>query len=314
MDDPRIGLIKELNLNSCRVVQTDSPVVLLCGGRVETKSSADASDPPIQSLRHAISLEFSKFELFRPEEITTWQNDAVFRNLVDFETELAAICSLVVIILESAGSIAELGAFSQLEELRNKLVVIKSSFFSEKDYKDSFINLGILRYIQEKNRDGIKVYPWDIGNPEAIEKEIIQDALKGIEDSLLIIPDTQVLKIDREAHATTVVCELIRIFVALKRNEILNYVRTLGFTMDDKKLRRKLFLLENFQLVKVVEYDGTDYYCRTESTYHKLRLSTAGSRKLEDVKIILDCNAYYERTNDRHRLGAIKRFKKENSQ
>ncbi len=310
MKDPRDVIQDDLTLSSCRIVNTDSPVVLLCGGLVKIKGHPDDIDPPTKSLRHAITLKCPKFELFRPEEITTWQEDATFKNLVDFETELAAICSLIVIILESPGSIAELGAFSQLNELRAKLVVIRSSYFSEGDNKNSFINLGILRHLKESNQKSVKTFPWNIKKPETIEEETIEDVITGIGDRLAEIRDTETLNAKKESHATTLICELIRIFIALKQVEIIKYAKIFGFDMKKESVKRKLFLLENFNIIKAVEYDGAKYYCRTQYKYNKLRLGAAEGKRLEDVNIILDCQAYYENTKDRHRLGAIKHFKK----
>jgi hypothetical protein len=310
MKDPRESMLTDLDVSSCRVVHTDSPIVLLCGGLVTTKERHDDPDPKIESLRHAITQTYPAFEVFRPEEITTWHEDAVFKNLVDFETELAAICSLVVIILESSGSIAELGAFSQLDELREKLLVIESSDFNEGKNRDSFINLGILRYLKETNKESVKIFPWNVESPHEIDKETIVDVVNGISDSLAKIKETQLLKITKESHATTLVCELIRIFVALKNIEIVKYASILGFELSADQVHKKLFLLENFQLVNSVEYDGAKYYLRTKSKYNKLRLSSAVGERLEDVKVIIDCMAYY----DRHRLGAIKHFNREKAQ
>ncbi len=307
-------MLANLNVSSCRVEHTDSPVVLLCGGLVKIKERVDDPEPRTHSLRHAITKEHPDFELFCPEAITSWQEDAVFKNLVDFETELAAICSLVVVILESPGSIAELGAFSQLNELRDKLLVIKSADFSEGENKSSFINLGILRYLKETNSRSVKIFPWDIKKPHEIDKNTIVDTINGIGESLAEIPETEVLKIEKESHATTVVCDLIRIFVALKKIEIVKYVSILGFELNKEQVHRKLFLLERFKLIKSVEYGGATYYCRTKDQYNKLRLSSVGEKRLEDVQITLDCMAYYGVSKDRHRLGAIKRFKDECSQ
>jgi len=210
--------------------------------------------------------------------------------------------------LESPGSIAELGAFSQLNELRDKLVVIKSSAFSEGDNRNSFISLGILRHLKETNNRSVKIFPWDISRPHEINEDTILDSISGIGDSLSEIKETQVLKITKESHATTLVCDLIRIFVALKNIEIVKYASTLGFELTTEQVHRKLFLLEKFQLISAVEYDGATYYCRTKNKYNKLRLSSATGKRLEDVNITLDCMAYYEESKDRHRLGAIKHF------
>jgi len=315
MEDPRQVMLANLNVSSCRVEHTDSPVVLLCGGPVKIKERPGDPDPEVKSLRHAITKIPTEFELYRPEEITTWHEDATFKNLVDFETELAAICSLVVVILESPGSIAELGAFSQLNELRDKLLVIESAEFTEGENKSSFINFGILRYLKEtKSRGDIKIFPWDIKKPHEIDENTIADAIDSIGESLAEINRTEVLKIEKESHATTLVCDLIRIFVALKKIEILKYVSILGFELNKEQVHRKLFLLERFKLIKSVEYGGATYYCRTKEQYNKLRLSSAGEKRLEDVQISLDCMAYYGVSKDRHRLGAIKRFKDECSQ
>ena len=311
MEDPREAMLANLKVSACRIVHTDSPVVLLCGGPVKIKERVSDPDPRIRSLRHAITQVHTDFEIFRPEEVTSWQEDAVFKNLVDLENELAAISSLVVIILESPGSIAELGAFSQLSELRDKLVVINSSDFSEGKNKISFINLGILRHLRETNSQSVKIFPWDINKPHEIERNTIEDAIGGISASLAKIKKLQFLKTTKKSHATTVVCDLIRIFVALKKVEIVEHASKLGFELNGVQVQRKLFLLERFKIIKSVEYDGATYYCRTQNEYNKLRLSFPADKRQEDVEITIDCMAYYEEIKDKHRLGAIRRFKKE---
>ncbi len=171
MDDPRDKLLTDLDVKSCKVKFSSTPIVLLCGGVVPEKLYPEAPNPKLQSLRHAITLKSTSYEIFRPEEITSWQSDSVFKNLMDFEKDLASICTLVVIVLETAGAIAELGAFSQLKDLSKKLIVIKSSKF---DKDDSFINLGILRYIASDHKTSVKSYPWDIDAPLSIEDDILK--------------------------------------------------------------------------------------------------------------------------------------------
>ena len=122
------------------------PIVLLCGGRVPSLNSESSVESENSiSLRDSIYVTSpppNDFEIFYPEEITDWQIDGIFSNLIDFEKSLAGITSLVVIILESAGSIAELGAFSQLPELKNKLIVVVREEYVSGKNSNSFINLG----------------------------------------------------------------------------------------------------------------------------------------------------------------------------
>lgn len=142
IEDPRQNLLEKINLEKARVEFSESHIVLLCGGKVRFKERPDDDEPIRSSLRHAITHAPPEFETFRPEDITDWHVDGLFKNLMNFEQELAGICSLVVIALESAGSIAELGAFSQLPDLSEKIVAIKSRDFETDANLASFINLG----------------------------------------------------------------------------------------------------------------------------------------------------------------------------
>lgn len=309
MNDPRDVFFDNLNPDSCRIITSTSPVVLLCGGKVVIKERADDPDPPTPSLRHAIINSSSHdVEFYCPEQITSWHEDSTFKNLVQYEIELAAVCSIIVLIIESAGSIAELGAFSQQDELQEKLMVVKSTNFK----KDSFIELGILRFIRESKSilsSPIKSYPWNVKSPSKIEDDVVNDVILSIQEELKSIPKSQSLSDRKVSHATTLIRELIRLFVALKKVEIAKYLDSFCFLISDNALKRKLFILEKFKFIEAVEYDGAIYYCCTDSNYNSLRLSAIKGKRLDAMSISIDCQKYYEKTKDRHRLGAIKLFK-----
>jgi hypothetical protein len=182
--DPRPLLLSNIDIAGSRIQFANTPIVLLCGGVVPIKEHAEDDDPPISSLRDAVSRADKNYEMFRPEEITSWQSDAVFKNLMNFEADLASICSLVVIILESAGSLVELGAFSQLPDFSKKIIAVHSSHFR----KDSFINLGIFRHIAEGHESCVKSYPWNINDPSSITAEVIDDLISDIKVELDELP------------------------------------------------------------------------------------------------------------------------------
>jgi len=82
------------------------------------------------------------------EEAATWYRSTEhFANLVDFEEQIAALSTLILLIVESPGSMTELGAFSFVEVLRNKLYVVL-----EESYQDdhSFIVLGPIERLSER--------------------------------------------------------------------------------------------------------------------------------------------------------------------
>lgn len=266
---------------------------MLCGGRVPLlKPTPDDLDPPIGSLRHAITNTLTEFEVFRPEEITDWHADGVFKDLVSFELELAAICSLVVIIPESEGSLVELGAFSQLPELAEKsMIVCFEEFANEK----SFINMGILRFLRATSPSRVRTYPWNIATSEDVKKEIIEDVISDVNEELEKLPGSQVLRIDKKAHSSIVICELIRFFVALKEGEILQYLDLMGLQIKSEKLREKLFLLERFRLIKTQQFSDSIFYMTADSRHHKLRVSlTNGDKPFDDLRMGFICKEVYK--------------------
>ncbi len=301
--DPRPTLLSIIDIEATRVEFSNAPIVLLCGGPVKIKDRPEDPLPPRCSLRHAVTCSDTSYEIFRPEEIKSWQSDGVFKNLMSFEEDLASICSLIVIILESAGSLAELGAFSQLHDLSKKMIAIKSN-----DFKDdpSFINLGILRHIAEKHTSSVKSYPWNIEDPTSISDEIVNDVIFDIQEELGLLPRNPSLNLSNKSHVIVLICEIIELFSALKEHEILGYLSSFGVILTKEELKRKLFLLEEFRLIKREIYSDASFYVRSKEVYHRLRLALKKGSKQDTLRINMECLKYYnEDSKHRNRVRAI---------
>jgi hypothetical protein len=301
--DPRPLLLSSIEISNSRVEFSESPVVLLCGGPVPLKDRAEDPDPPQASLRDAITRSIPPYEIFRPEEIQGWHSDAIYKNLMDFEADLASICSLVVVILESAGALVELGAFSQFRELSKKLIAIKSSSYSD---APSFINLGVLRFMTENKSSCVKNYPWNIDRPQDIHLDVIGDVISDIADELNQQGKGQVLKPDLSTHVIVLICEIVHLMTALKEGEILEYLVIFGVQLPKEKLRSKLFLLEKFRLLERVEYSDSIFYMRGSGIYHRLGLAFKSESRLDALRVEMEAKAYYSTDpKSRHRLRAI---------
>lgn len=298
VQDPRFSLVASLDIHKCRVEFSGAPIVLLCGGKVSRKQKPDDPDLSFGSLRHAITDTASSFEVFLPEAITSWQSDGIFKDLMSFERELASICSLVVIVLESEGALVELGAFSQLSELSDKIIAICAS---EHRARPSFINLGILRFISEKKSSSVRSYPWETKYPHTITKEVVDDATSDIQSELDCLPKSQVFRPDQNSHVMVVICELLRLFVALKESEILEFVLLFGIAVTKEELRGKLFLLKEFHLIKEKDYSDSVFYMRSNEQYHKLRFAhKEKSEPIDALRVNLQCMEFYK-DNPKHR-------------
>lgn len=292
LPDPRGLLLSKVDLQNSRIEFSETPIVLLCGGKVKIKERPADPEPQIASMRHAITKAFpSGYELFRPEEITDWHSDGMFKNLMSFEAELANICSLVVIILESVGAYTELGAFSQLAQLRHKLIAVQSN-----EYVDdiSFVNLGILRHIRANHESSVRSYPWIIDSPTSIPPEVVNDLVSDIQDELNGLQKSQKIKADHGSHVVAIICGLVEIFIAAKEHEILEYLEKFGFEITKDDLKRKLFLLEKFRLIERHIYSDSAFYFRSRESYHKLRLVLKEDNHLDPLRVKAECFEFYK--------------------
>ncbi len=305
--DLRKIILEDLDPSTSRVEFTTKPIVLLCGGHVPEKKAPGDPDPVDKSIRHRIVKSFPEFEIFRPEEIDNWQVDGIFKNLMDFESDLANICSLVVIILESAGAIAELGAFSQLEDFKKKLVIFVSDEHAD---MNSFINLGILRFISRDHESGVRRHPWSSATPANAPEDVVQDIIDDIQDELDNLHKSQTLKISNGAHIMIVICELVRLFIALKDSEIVEALQLLGNDIKKEDVRRKLFLLERLEFIKTISHSDSKFYASNKYNLHSLRFALKSQKKYDPIGLRLDLLDYYQKTkSERNRARAIQKAK-----
>jgi hypothetical protein len=307
--DPRENFIANIDLASTRTKISIAPIILLCGGQAAGNGD-DIANRTTQSLRQAVHdhvlTKSTKldFELFLPEEITDWEFGGIFEDLISYEYELANVCTLIVIILESAGSIAELGAFSQNYFLKKKIIAIKSSHFNDA----SFIELGLLRYIssETEDRSNVKPYPWNVLHPHSISPTLPADIVSEIADELDLLSKTSLFDVENGAHTLTFICELLTLFKALKETELLEFLTQTSINITKSELKRKLFLLEKFKLIKKLEY-GSKFYVRTEENFHTLSFGYKNHYQTDSLRVIAECLNFYTQNQAKHknRLRAI---------
>ena len=264
----------------------------------------------VASLRQKLSKTETAFEFFRPEEITDWHSDGVYKNLIDFEKDLAGICSLVLIVLESAGAIAELGAFSQIEDMKQKMMVISSSEIKE---KNSFIELGVLRHLVDANSGSVRKYPWDMcearGVFVSVEDEVVDDILSDVNVQLKEIPKSPSFKAVSNDHVMVLIYSLVKSFVALKLNEIAAYLGFFSVLLTEDNLKRKLFLMGRFRLIGKDTYSDSTYYYVMSEDFHRMAFRHKKGAPVDDLRLNVDCLKFYKSAGDRHRLGLLRKIK-----
>jgi len=137
---------------------TSKTTIVLCGADINQKDN----------IRHQVATALMNknwFDIIYPEDIF---DELLYSlnttDLLTLEGLLAESVDAIVIIPESPGSFAELGAFANDETLRKKLICIV-----DKKYKKhkSFINQGPLKLIKKENSFGLIFI-----DPNDIHKEL----------------------------------------------------------------------------------------------------------------------------------------------
>jgi hypothetical protein len=197
------------------ILKNEKISLFLIGARASDKTS----------LRYNLRTHLEKkpffrnhFEIFYPEEIFA---DLLYNSKVDLlklENLLAQSVHALIICVESFGSIAELGAFSNHMELSKKLIVVTNI----KHKKDkSFIRNGPIRYIEDNNINNSVIWYGTDDNIEIIANKVQTIAGKVGKSSA----------IERNLHNPIVVADFLLIIIftlgQLSREEIVNYVKEL---------------------------------------------------------------------------------------
>jgi hypothetical protein len=146
-----------------------SPVLFLCGGAKSARRDA---------LREYLRKYRPELNLFYAE--TVWDQIAARgdRNALEMESDLASLADIVVVIVESPGTFAELGAFSISDALRKKLVAIVDKRFRA---EESFISTGPLRWVDAESHYAPTIYASFSHILEAADE--VEDRIKRIPQS-----------------------------------------------------------------------------------------------------------------------------------
>jgi len=146
-------------------IQSFKTKVFLCGAALDDK----------KSLRYMIDFVFSnyfsyRYEVIYPEdlfdELLSGQGK---ESLLSLENMLAESVDVVILIPESAGSFAELGAFANSESLRKKILCIQDS---QRKKEKSFLNYGPIRLIRTTKMGEIVSIDYSLFSKDSYWKQL----------------------------------------------------------------------------------------------------------------------------------------------
>jgi hypothetical protein len=292
-------------------VQVPTQVIFLCGGRIS--SLADKTPLSLRDAFYKINDNpvLRKRALILAEDITAQL--AVFdkyKDILEFETDLAQIVELIILFCESEGSLAEFGAFAVIDEIAQRLFVV----VREKHYEDlSFIKLGPIRRIQNKHgRDSVFVIDDDDlgirGNSVSnVDPEILKDRLQQPLTVRLERPrEPTTFDATRPGHVIKLIVGLVQEYGALQISEIGTLLRHLSVNNPtDDMIERYLFCAENVDWLRRVSKGSADYFVARPTSTDAATIhskSTAKERNRSRRRVLI--REHWQR-NDAQRFKAI---------
>lgn len=148
-------------------------------------------------------------------------------------------------------------------------------------------------------------------NPTTISNEVINDVILDIQEGLDQLTKSSKLKLTNASHVVVLICEIIEVFSALKENEIHDFLGQIGVAITKEELRRKLFLLKEFRLVKSEVYGDATFFMRSNEKYHRLRMALKEGSNKDALRMSAECLEYYNaEPKQRHRKRAIAQARK----
>jgi hypothetical protein len=237
--------------------------IFLCGGRL------DDFDQSIRAHFYRDKVEKNPDLIRRvqlAEEADKWyQSRKVFSDLLELEEHLAGLSACVLLFVESPGAIAEFGAFSQMELLQQKLiVVIEDSHFG----RPSFIHNGLVEHLNRIRPGSVFSYLWFFPPGHARSGEIdlvgVADTCSEVEEEvqkrLRLKPRTTGFRADDLGHLMLLIADLVALNVVAIQKDLQEILSSLSLSIEVAELRKCLFLLGQLGLISTFHYGNVDYH------------------------------------------------------
>ena len=190
-----------------------------------------------------------------------------YPNLLQFEEDIANVASLIVICLESAGSLVEFGLFCNHASTADKLLV----YIPEEHYDgvDSFIALGPLAQLKANSSKSVLAYPFPDPNKSSYEdiELVVGDLVERLNSS----PKTSQFDKENSGHLAFLIHDIISLCTPIKKQEILKCMINLEINdLTERRLSTLLYLLMKINLVGQKTYSNVDYFYAIDPSINKL--------------------------------------------
>jgi len=298
---PPLVFSEKFDIHRSHVIYSPG-LLFICGGETDV-----SKEPPISVRDYVLRRISEKKEVFSriilAEEMQSWLQAGAFQNLVLFEKALAHLADKIVVFVESPGSIAELGAFSFLEDIYGKLLIFISSDYKE---SNSFITLGPIKKLINNNDQSVKFYEWSYKGSTKISSDLnkipdlVDFIVSDIECAISKQDIKKEFKVDKVEHILLFICDLLCLFPALQMTEIHDICYINGLKLEISDLKGYLFILTRTHLLKEIQHGETYFMVNDRYLDTKfIKYAQRGDHKIHDrSRIKVDMIEYLRKSKD----------------
>lgn len=263
MSDQLDKFLAEIDRSKLRV-RRPSKFVFLCGGVI----LPDGAGPSVNLrdfLWRKMSVGSAGTAYVLAESAQQLYRDSGYSDLISFEEDIARISAVVLVISESAGSLAELGAFCSNPIISPVLrVLISETNFTQ----ESFIRWGPVERVSLSGRDKVGVFHW-VTEPtpadlEASAKPLYDDIVSFIDGHVASSPATMAYPDDSAVAVFYDILWCTYLAEAITPVKLFEAVRRTHPALSQADFRKKLYTLRVAGWLKMVPYSGQDYYFLSE--------------------------------------------------
>jgi hypothetical protein len=279
--------------------------IFVCGGQIDITKVAPVSFR--QRLIGKLASEHPEVEseIVLAETFKDYFREHAYNDLLIFEDDIAQLASVVVIFLESPGSLVELGMFCTKPNFYKKLLIVAPR--EETEREDSFIYLGPLDHIRNKEPSSVAIYPWPDNQVLDYPDIHLQDLCDTLLEKRNTLPKHPAFNKNNSGHIALLLLEIVRLSYPILLTEIELALVSLELDEDKSKVTRLLYLLNRLGYLETYEYSGYKYYYPLDRKNPRVKFgATKHSNTFDEKKLVMNLKMSY--VNDTHDGASRKRI------
>ncbi|MGN6578489.1 MAG: retron St85 family effector protein [Bordetella sp.] len=244
-----------IDLTKTRVRRAGRRITVF-GGALQNPDQPPSQRNAFITTLHLVHSRYTK-RIITPENYKDWNHFGVYHDLLSFEEDLCALVDVIVIFLETEGAIAEFASFIKVPIALPKLVIGVTEGYEE---DDSFINLGLVRYLraQPKHRDTDPDPVFVV--PPQIDVDDATFIWEEVDRRLGLLSETEAFDPRNLSHQMLLVADFIELMQVARQNDINIFLEQLGINIAAHRLTQFLFVLQRLEIIELLSASNDRFF------------------------------------------------------